>query len=104
MKGKMIFFLVILVIALLFMWFNRDNHMSVNLGVYSWNDVSVSIGMLFSFALGILLMVPFLVRLGFSSRKSRKEVRRLGKQAGTEEQAGAQEEPGGPEHPAEGRS
>jgi uncharacterized integral membrane protein len=68
MLWKVIVFLVILVIALLFIGFNLGNRTSVSVGFHVWPDVPVFLSMFFSFAFGILCMVPFLLRARFGRR------------------------------------
>ncbi len=68
MLWKVIVFLVFLVIALVFIVMNQGNRSDVDIPFYKWQQVPVYLSMGFSFALGVLCMVPFLVRLRFSSK------------------------------------
>ncbi len=69
MLWKVILFLIILVVGLLFIAFNLGNRSDVSVGFFVWRSVPVFLSMLFSFALGVLCMVPFLLKLQFSRRK-----------------------------------
>jgi uncharacterized integral membrane protein len=76
MPWKVILFLVVLVVALLFIGFNLGNRSNISVGFHEWKDVPVFLSMFFSFAFGILAMIPFLLRLRFSrKRKKPKEAK-----------------------------
>jgi hypothetical protein len=72
MTWKIIVFLAVLVVALLFIGFNLGNRTDISIGVYVWRDVPVFLSMFFSFAFGALSIVPFLLKIRFS-RKGRKK-------------------------------
>jgi uncharacterized integral membrane protein len=66
------FLLIVLVLALLFIGANLDNRCNVSIGVYVWHDVPVFLSMLFSFVVGMLCMVPIMLRIRYSGRASAK--------------------------------
>ncbi len=68
MPWKVILFLIVLVVALLFIGFNLGNRTNISIGFHVWQDVPVFLSMFFSFAFGILAMIPFLVRMRFSKK------------------------------------
>ncbi len=72
MPWKLILFILVLVLATLFIGFNLDNACNVSFGVYTFEQVPVFMSILLSFAAGILVMVPFLLfRSGGSSSKGK---------------------------------
>ncbi len=61
MPWKLLFFILVLVLATLFIGFNLDNSCNVSFGVYTFENVPVFMSILLSFAAGILVMIPFLL-------------------------------------------
>ncbi len=73
MLWKVIVFVVLLVVALLFIMANLGNVSDVSLWwIRTLPQVPVYFSMFFSFAIGILAMVPFLIRLRFSQKRKEK--------------------------------
>jgi hypothetical protein len=71
MTWKLIVFLVLFVLALLFTVSNLGNHSDVSIvWIYTLKDVPVFISMFFSLAFGIICMVPFLIRARSKGKKS----------------------------------
>lgn len=70
MSGKLIFFVVWLVLLLLFAGFNMKNISDISFGFYQFKDVPIFISLLFAFILGIIFSVPFLS----SSKKKNKNI------------------------------
>ncbi len=76
MLWKVIVFLVFLVVALLFIGANYGNMSKISLWwIREVQDVPVFLSMAFAFALGMLAMVPFLIRLRFSQRRKEKALK-----------------------------
>ncbi|HPX25819.1 MAG TPA: hypothetical protein PLG87_03360 [Treponemataceae bacterium] len=61
MPWKLIFFILVLILATLFIGFNLDNACNVSFGVYTFENVPVFMSILLAFAAGILVMIPFLL-------------------------------------------
>lgn len=61
MPWKLIFFILVLILVTLFIGFNLENACNISFGVYTLENVPVFMSILLSFALGILVMIPFLL-------------------------------------------
>ena len=71
----LLFFILIFAIFLGFIVLNLENKCDVSLGFIAFADIPVFVSALFSFALGILVMLPFAFSIG-RARKKRLEAAR----------------------------
>ena len=62
MPIKLILFLIIIVVVTVFAGFNISNVCNVSLVFYEFQNVPVFVTVLFSFVIGILVMLPFAFR------------------------------------------
>ena len=62
MPVKLILFLIIIVVVTVFAGFNISNVCNVSLIFYEFQNVPVFVTVLFSFVIGILVMLPFTFR------------------------------------------
>ena len=62
MPGKLILFLIMIVIVTIFAGFNTTNVCNVSLVFHEFENVPVFVTVLFSFVIGILVMLPFAFR------------------------------------------
>ncbi|MEE0999933.1 MAG: hypothetical protein UIH41_09750 [Treponemataceae bacterium] len=62
MPGKLILFLIMIVIVTIFAGFNTTNVCNVSLVFHEFENVPVFVTVLFSFVIGIFVMLPFAFR------------------------------------------
>ncbi len=95
MLWKVIVFLVFLVAALLFIMANLGNVTDISFWwFYTPQKVPVFLAMFFSFAFGILAMVPFLLRLRFTQKRKEKVPKKETPQKDTQEDSPPAPPPG----------
>jgi uncharacterized integral membrane protein len=70
MPWKLIAFVIMLVLATIFVGFNLDNQCDINFGFYKFSQVPVFMTILFSFVAGVVIMIPFTF-----GRKKQKNVK-----------------------------
>lgn len=70
MPVKLILFLIIIVIVTIFAGFNISNVCNVSLIFYEFQNVPVFVTVLFSFVIGILVMLPFTFRKKQNNQES----------------------------------
>jgi hypothetical protein len=87
MEWKIIFFVVILGLVLAFVGLNLNNRSDVSLGFYVLKEVPVFFTVFFSFALGMLSMLPFLFKRRIQWRAGRKRERLAAERAKKEDAA-----------------
>ena len=77
MPGKLVFFVLSLVILLLFAGFNIKNVSDISFGFYELKDVPIFISLLFSFILGIVFSIPLMIssRLKKKNPENQKEAK-----------------------------
>jgi uncharacterized integral membrane protein len=75
MEWKIIFFVVILGLALAFVGLNLNNRSDISVGFYVWKEVPVFFTAFFSFTLGVLSMLPFLFRRRIQWRAGKRKER-----------------------------
>ncbi len=75
MEWKIIFFVIVLGLALAFVGMNLNNRSDVSIGFYVWKDVPVFFTVFFSFALGVLSMLPFLFKRRIQWRAGKRRER-----------------------------
>jgi uncharacterized integral membrane protein len=97
MEWKIIFFVIILGLALAFVGLNLNNKSDISIGFYVWREVPVFFTAFFSFALGVLSMIPFLFKRRFQSKKKRERVEAAARAEKGETGQTAAEEPEEPE-------
>ena len=74
MPWKMVFYLVIVALVLVFVGLNLDNTADISLGFISFEDVPVFMGLFVAFFLGVVVTIPVAVQS--SSRKTKKRSER----------------------------
>lgn len=89
MEWKIIFFVVVLGLALAFVGMNLNNRSDVSIGFYVWKDVPVFFTVFFSFALGMLSMLPFLFKRRIQWRAGKRRERLAERKAKKEAAAAA---------------
>ena len=68
MPWRLITFVIILGLVVIFAGFNTTDTSNISFGVYVAEDVPIFISLFFAFAVGMVMMVPFLIG---STRKKR---------------------------------
>ena len=71
MPWKLVFFLLALILAALFIGFNLDNRCDVSLIFHVFRDVPVFVSLLFAYVAGALGVLPFL--FGFLRSRRKRE-------------------------------
>ena len=82
MPWRLIQFIVIFAVFLLFIMFNLDNRSDLSLGFYTFRDVPVFLTAFFSFVCGLLLALPFMITLWLKARKGGRPAKKPGKRNG----------------------
>jgi uncharacterized integral membrane protein len=75
MPWKMLFFVVFLVLMAVFIGFNIENTCNISIVFYTFHDVPIFMSLIFAFAIGVLVMVPFTIRRRISGKTSEKKVK-----------------------------
>jgi uncharacterized integral membrane protein len=83
MPWKMIFFLLIVFVIVLFIFFNIDTSSDISFGFVTYHDVPIFISLFLAFTAGVVITIPMIL-LGkgrkkrgakkFFSKKTRKEI------------------------------
>ena len=68
---RLIVFIIVAVLLVLFIGFNLQNICNISIIFYTFENVHVVMPILISFVLGILVMIPFVIRARGGSRKNR---------------------------------
>lgn len=78
MPWKMIFFLFIMLIFVLFIAFNVDNSSDISFGFASFTDVPIFISLFIAFSAGVVITIPMILMKGRKKRveKSKKKQKR----------------------------
>ncbi len=75
MPWKMIFFLVIMLLVVLFIVFNLNNSSDISFGFRSYEDVPIFLSLFIAFAAGALVSIP-MVLLGKRKKNPEKRVKK----------------------------
>ncbi len=73
MPGKWLYFIIIMLMLALFMGFNLSNRCDISIIVHVFKDVPIFLSMLFSFLLGNIAVVPFLISRRHKIKKAEKQ-------------------------------
>ncbi|MCL2192549.1 MAG: hypothetical protein FWB78_04035 [Treponema sp.] len=90
MPWRLIKFIAIFVVFLLFIVFNLGNRSDISLGFHTFSDVPVFLTAFFAFILGMLLTLPFIISQWLKPRKgapSAKKADKTGKKGTKKEVA-----------------
>ncbi len=74
MPWRLIVFVICLVLVTFFIGFNLGNVSDISFGFYTFSDVPIFMSMLLSFAVGMLIMMPFTF-----GRRKKKDVQSAGR-------------------------
>ncbi|MCL2138592.1 MAG: LapA family protein [Treponema sp.] len=85
MSWRLIRFIFIFVICLLFMVCNLENKTSLNLGFYEFTEFPVYLVVFSSFIVGMICSFPFVLRSQSKRKISKKELKKMVAQAVKEE-------------------
>ena len=91
MPWRLIQFIAICAVFILFIMFNLDNRSDVSLGFVEFGEVPVFLTVFFSFTAGMALTLPFIVGLWLKSRKGGSRAKKPKKKA--EKKAGEKAAP-----------
>jgi len=73
MPGKLLYFIIIMLMLALFMGFNLSNRCDISVVFHVFKDVPIFLSMLFSFLLGNIAVLPFLVNSRHKMKKAEKQ-------------------------------
>lgn len=73
MPGKLLYFIIIMLMLALFMGFNLSNRCDVSIIFHSFKDVPIFLSMIFAFLLGNIAVLPFLIRSRNKIKKAEKQ-------------------------------
>ena len=71
MPRKMIFFLIVLALVVFFAGFNINNVSDISFGFYTLTEVPIFISLFIAFAVGTLVMIPFVARKKVPKKKKK---------------------------------
>ena len=74
MPGKLLYFIIIMLMLTLFMGFNLSNRCDISVIFYVFKDIPIFLSMFFAFLLGNITVLPFLI-------SSRNKIKKAEKQA-----------------------
>ena len=70
MPGKLVYFIIVMLMLVLFMGFNLSNRCDISVIFYVFKDVPIFLSMLFAFLLAVL---PFLISSRHKMKKAEKQ-------------------------------
>ena len=73
MPGKLVYFIIVMLMLVLFMGFNLSNRCDISVIFYVFKDVPIFLSMLFSFLLGNIAVLPFLISSRHKMKKAEKQ-------------------------------
>jgi len=88
MPWRLVQFIVIFAIFLLFIMFNLDNRSDISLGFTEFKDIPVFLTAFFAFIAGMMLTFPFIVTLWLKARKGAYPAKKTTKKAGKKTEKG----------------
>jgi uncharacterized integral membrane protein len=80
MPWRLIGFILIFAVFLVFITLNLDNRCDISFGLRTFEAVPVYLSVFTSFVLGMLCAIPFIVSLGFKKSRAQKKKGHEGKQ------------------------
>lgn len=72
MPGKLIYFILIMLMLAIFMGFNLSNRCDISIVFHVFKDVPIFLSMLFAFLLGNIAVLPFLISSRYKMKKAEK--------------------------------
>ena len=73
MPGKLLYFIMVMLMLVLFMGFNLSNRCDISVIFHVFKDVPIFLSMLFSFLLGNIAVLPFLISSRHKMKKAEKQ-------------------------------
>ena len=73
MPGKLVYFIIVMLMLVLFMGFNLSNRGDISVIFYVFKDVPIFLSMLFAFLLGNIAVLPFLISSRHKMKKAEKQ-------------------------------
>ena len=73
MPGKLVYFIIVMLMIALFMGFNLSNRCDISVIFYVFKDVPIFLSMLFAFLLGNIAVLPFLISSRHKMKKAEKQ-------------------------------
>ena len=73
MPGKLLYFIIVMLMIALFMGFNLSNRCDISVIFYVFKDVPIFLSMLFAFLLGNIAVLPFLISNRHKMKKAEKQ-------------------------------
>ena len=73
MPGKLVYFIIVMLMIALFMGFNLSNRCDISVIFYIFKDVPIFLSMLFAFLLGNIAVLPFLISSRHKMKKAEKQ-------------------------------
>lgn len=73
MPGKLLYFIIVMLMLALFMGFNLPNRCDISVIFYVFKDVPIFLSMLFAFLLGNIAVLPFLISSRHKMKKAEKQ-------------------------------
>ena len=73
MPGKLLYFIMVMLMLVLFMGFNLSNRCDISVIFYVFKDVPIFLSMLFAFLLGNIAVLPFLISSRHKMKKAEKQ-------------------------------
>ena len=73
MPGKLVYFIIVMLMLVLFMGFNLSNRCDISVIFYVFKDVPIFLSMLFAFLLGNIAVLPFLISSRHKMKKAEKQ-------------------------------
>ena len=73
MPGKLLYFIIIMLMLALFMGFNLSNRCDISIIFHVFKDVPIFLSLLFAFLLGNIAVLPFLISRRQKKKKAEKQ-------------------------------
>mgnify|MGYP000979942518 FL=1 len=73
MPGKLLYFIIIMLMLALFMGFNLSNRCDISIIFHVFKDVPIFLSLLFAFLLGNIAVLPFLISSRHKIKKAEKQ-------------------------------
>mgnify|MGYP000493828603 CR=1 FL=1 len=73
MPAKLFYFISVILILVLFIGFNLHNHCDISFVFHVFKDVPIYLSLLFSFLLGNIAVLPFLISSRHKIKKAEKQ-------------------------------
>ena len=73
MPGKLLYFIMVMLMLVLFMGFNLSNRCDISVIFHVFKDLPFFLSMLFSFILGNIALLPFIISSRHKMKKAEKQ-------------------------------